>query len=578
MRVLEVHAARREEMVIHLKPLFCREMASMSQPGSVDPRFTLLSLSDGIVVCLCEVGAPAGPSWLMALDVRPDLPPGARRIRHLRPLRSTRKLFVRHTARYLCVGTHSGMGRDCHREWVVHTVDLEANRDLTERPVQLRNFAGSDIGSTVCFEIKDGYLYAISNQTGFRDEEIDWTSYYVCLRFPLTEPRKVEWQRIWRRQHREGPISDTWTDLSLQTDASTGDPIIVESRREWRNGTSENFRTCYSQPLSWRDASYPPSALGNTATAASSADSETTSPLESSGVVPSPGSSSHHHAGLPAYVPLQAYPDDPLAALLDSSCRPNYEPPRKRLRRHFHPEYSDTDPLATRRDFIHSRTKYTTYNLSASAFLDLVNDPPAQSTFFSTPPDRLRLRIGSRKRKSPIDAGGEEVEKGLLYPPEHFDDDGRPIDMSEERFESRGIRLWPPNNAPAELLSLLCPSGHAGKVDAASDERCVVYSTQPSRGGKAGRRPIILISFDPQIRLSTLQKLDVTLASAEQPMIAPQSMLSERRPSTGDRPLSPRTTAVTAYRDQARIRSQSSPWLSIERAMYLDINRGYWLR
>ena len=546
IRVLDVHGSGQEEVVVNLNKAFAVSMATMFPDDKPrEATFALLSFADGYVSCVCRVKVPR-EEHLIVLDVRPVIPAGRRRFRLIRPLVRVKKLFVRHNAKYLCLGTHSGTGRDCHREWLIQTIDLDTSKDLTLRPVQLRNFAGSDVGPTVSFEIKDDHFYAISNQTGFRDEEIDWTSYYVCLRFPLSDPTNLQWKRIWRRQHREGPISDTWTDISLQTDESTGQPIIVECRREWLNGASENFRTYYTQPLDWPGDENE----SHTATSASAADTP-------SDLSPLMTSMSTHIPGLPAYMPLQTYPDDPLAALLDSSSKPNYEPPKKRVRRHFHPEYSGPE-LISRRDFIYSKTKYTTYNHSASAFIDLVNDPPAPPKFFSTPPDRLRLRIGSRKRKSPIDEQGEEGGPGMLYPPEH-DDDGEPIEYSDERFQSRGIKLWPPNDAPRELISLLCPSGRAGNVDASSDDRCIVYSTNPLKADST-KRPIILVSFDPSIRVGTTKKLDMTAENASETPTCP----------SGD---------VTDAEDiSAPLLPPLSSFFCIQPAMHRLINRGYSLR
>lgn len=571
-------------------------MGMMSAPEKNDAQFRLLNYADGIVVCLCEATDHSYDPWLFAIDVQTAQTSQTRRIRHMRRLRRNKKIFVRHNGSFLCYGTHTGTGRDCHREWLVRAVDLQKNEDITVRPVQLRNFAGSDIGSTVCFEIKDGYFYAISNQTGFEDEEIDWTSYYVCLRFPLSDPSQIQWQRIWRRQHREGPISDTWTDLSLRTDESTGQLMIVECRREWLNGSGDNYRTYYTQPFIWAEdgassdnnnnnddstAKFSAWTTPHSASPASAAQSPDTSPLEP--VVSNPG--------IPAYMPLSSYPDDPLAMLLDSSSRPNYEPPKKRLRRHYHPEYSETEPPSSiRKDFIHSRTKFSAYNYSASAFLDLVNDPPPQPSFFSNPPDRLRLRIGARKRKCPIDEDGEETEQGLLYPPEQFDCDGTPLNTSDERFESRGTRLWPPNDAPAELLSLLCPDAHAGKVHAASDERCLVYSTEPPDPGERRQRPIILVSFDPSIRFKTFRRLEGALCPET---VAPTPDHDDRQKRVFERdaqdtfdfgapkcPSSCAHTQDTTDTEKPRIRGpKSSPsWFSVQPAMHLDIDTAYWLR
>ena len=50
--------------------------------------------------------------------------------------------------------------------------------------------------------------------------------------------------RLWRREHREDPINDMWADLSIQGEEKCR-PVILECRREWLDGGSENHRTYY---------------------------------------------------------------------------------------------------------------------------------------------------------------------------------------------------------------------------------------------------------------------------------------------------------------------------------------------
>lgn len=68
---------------------------------------------------------------------------------------------------------------------------------------------------------------------------IDWFCY-------PPRQKKQKWSgRIWRRDHREGPINEMWTDLAIRFDETTGRPVIVECRREWADGNSENHQTVY---------------------------------------------------------------------------------------------------------------------------------------------------------------------------------------------------------------------------------------------------------------------------------------------------------------------------------------------
>ncbi|KKZ61660.1 hypothetical protein EMCG_03810 [[Emmonsia] crescens] len=552
IRTLDVHGAAREEQVINIRTVL-RRASSVSPDFSKEVEFSLLNYSHGIIACLCEMDERS--SWLIVLDIRAKCTRKNGRLLLLQRLESSRKIFVRHNNSVLFYGTHSEFAGHGHHEWVIHGWDLTAKKPLAERAVQLENFVGSEIGSSICFEIHDNHFYAISNETGFEDEEIDWTSYYICIRFPVENPHKVEWRRLWRRQHREGPIHDTWTNISLRTDEATNQLLIIEGRREWRRAGSEHFRTYYMQPLSC----FIPDSSNNKDGVAQARDWQTgnESPQrdESS---PSPG--------FPGYLPVPVLPNDPLTLTLDDHSKPNYEPPKKRLRRNYHPEYDEQEISSSgRRDFILAKTKYRTYQHSASAFIDLVKDD-SQSR---QPTDHLRLRIGSRKCKCPI---GEDR---LLYPPE-LDDNNKPILHSDERFESRGIKLWPPLNSHPELLSLLCPPKRCGNVDAASDERSLVYSTDPSTPD--GRRPIILLSFDPTIQLSNLRRLPVRLNAEESclPVEIDREdiKLSKRKRKTSTE-IESDISAPKSFTPSAQV---PVPWFRTEKAMYLHINRCYWLR
>lgn len=186
--------------------------------------------------------------------------------------------IVRTDSRYVLAATYTGRvvvpnGHPRH-EWQIrwaqrhHRGSRTRSEGRSESPefstiLQLRNFFGVDIGQTVAFEIFDGYLYAVSNQSTFEVEEVDWTSYYHCWRINLELAIKKSWlhtqypishKRVWRRQHREGVINDNWTDLSLHKDEKTGIVTIVEARKEYLGMSSDAVRTFYTQPLLFDDA------------------------------------------------------------------------------------------------------------------------------------------------------------------------------------------------------------------------------------------------------------------------------------------------------------------------------------
>lgn len=597
IRILDVHGAARGEQVMGISNVLARLLPHHCRGGRLNPvRLSLLHYCDGILALLVELArdddnnnnndnddSTTGGSeedWLFAIDLRSRLEnPRARRLRLRTQLSSTRRLFVRHNRSYLYYGTHSARGYHGFPLWAVHCVDLATGDHLTEKPVQLDHFAGNEIGQTVCFGLHHDHLYAVSTQVDFEEEEVDWTSFYVwfCLAPAPHSRRATTPNRTWRRQHREGPINDTWTDLSLRHDAATQQLMILECRREWRDGGSENCRTYYMQALPSPDELF----AGEQKHGDGAADTTTTTTsIPSSDLL------------------LLHKPHLALAKAIDpSSSKPNYEHPKKRLRRHYHSEYQlDHPPSPRRRDFILAKTKYRTYNLSASAFIDLVNDPrpdpdsdPASGSLL--PPDRLRLRTVSRKRKCPIDETGDEGPAGLLYgPDQHHDHDhdhdgndrgtaAPPLEHSEERFVSRGVHLWPPDDAPPELLRLLCPGKRAGRVLAMADDRSLVYSVDHDGFLPDGTQALVLINFDPTIRLPGLTRLHPGAGAGADASTSSSTGLNDLIGHAGvavDSPCGNRSSMSVVMRSTTG--STQGPTVREEGALYLRIGEGYWLR
>lgn len=154
-----------------------------------------------------------------------------------------------------------------------------------------------------------------------------------------------------------------WADLSIQVDEK-GRPVILECRREWLDGGSENHRTYYTTPLPTPDE----------ALAMHSTEGTT------------------HQSGL-------AVSDDEYS-----------QSSEKRLARVCHAEHDISDPLDQRFDFIPGYTRHSSYHLAAAAYVDLVDDPKLQADEVRSQ-HCLRLRTKSRQRSYAVD------ERGV----EHFD-------------------------------------------------------------------------------------------------------------------------------------------------------------
>ncbi|CAG8307478.1 unnamed protein product [Penicillium salamii] len=290
------------------------------------------------------------------------------------------------------------------------------------------------------------------------------TGFYICLPFitRLATPRTVESRRaadgFWRRDHREGPIHEMWADLFIQVDERKGRPAILECRREWLDGGSENHHTYYTTPLPTPD--------------------EALAMHSSEGLT--------HQGGL-----------------VDSDDE-HSQSSEKRLARDCHAEHETSDPLDQRFDFILAYTRHSSYHLAAATYIELVNDPKSQADGVHSQ-HCLRLRTKSPNRNR-FDERGVGRYGSLLSDPGQSQVDGRPEGGSESRFQARGVCLWPPVNAPSRLLDLLCPDKSTSLVRAVCDERSLIYSTSAEEL-PLHHRMLVLISFDPMIRLPYLTSL-----------------------------------------------------------------------
>ncbi|OOQ84511.1 F-box domain protein [Penicillium brasilianum] len=512
IRLLNVHRGARQEQVLNLYEVIPRLDAG-SPEETLDPaaRVKLLHYSNGIVVFRLE-GIGAQADSLVAIDMATRQ---TRRKRLLvqRPIPASAPIFVRHSRSYLWyIFFVDSLGS--HGTWLCHGVDLATDETIQ---FHLEQALGGEPGQTMCFDIYQDHLYFISTTVTSEDDERFSSFYHWTCYAPRSKSRKWS-DRLWRREHREGPINEMWTDLSIRKDETTGRPMIVECRREWPDGKSENHRTTYIEPLSTPaelQATHPQGNIQSPSSSDDDSDDENSGPSK-----------------------------DPV---ID---REYDHRPEKRLRRNYHHEHELGDDPNERQEFIHAYTKHHSYDLASSTFVDLVNDPTPKTAGVRVR-DRIRLRTVSRKRKCPIDEEGIAGIPGLLFPPTQVDTDGRPVENSEEYFVSRGVHMWPADDGPAELHNLLCPDQRSGVVAAVADERSLIYSIS-CPGLPSGHQAIILLSFDPALRL---------------PMLMPLRSMKSLPSVEGTFPVTlpkPRASGGGLIRE-------SDP-------LYAAINRGYWLR
>jgi hypothetical protein len=179
LRILDLRKAGHDEVVVSI-PALLREILPKQEQGHTGT-FQVLYYSPNIISCLYACSAVY--SYLIAFDVQQG------EVLLKCRLSCTHRIFVCHDSRFLYYGTYSEENFRGQKEWIIRGYCFSKQEWFKERLV-LSDFYGRDIGATVCFEIFDGYFYAVSNQSNHEDEieEIDWTSFYHGIRFPIGSP------------------------------------------------------------------------------------------------------------------------------------------------------------------------------------------------------------------------------------------------------------------------------------------------------------------------------------------------------------------------------------------------------
>lgn len=443
IRVSDVHA-QGPESTIHLSTII--DYYPEASTSTSNTKLSLLYYNDDIVTIHVEGRGRQDNGRIYAINTKPGVLDQTRLIKKIQ-LEASQKLFARHTSQFLYYGTYTSAGPQDHRGWKVQGASLSEGSSLPCTPLQLHGFFGTDFGSTIALEIHEGYLYAVSNQTSFEAEEIDWTSFYHCMRFPVDNPKAELLEsnkKLWRRQHDEGVIHDSWTDLSLQIDESTNDLMIVEARREYQKSPSRQVRTYYISEFV--------SGFG------------------------SPASSTRGSPILEASTGPELPWGDAYIQTLDSTNNPNYAPPEPRFNWNFHPEVPRRSSPG--RTFILARTKHRAYNYSCASFMDMIEDDRC-----CTEPSTscLRLRIGSR-RVAPL--YWKDLE---LTTPQLLTLPALPNDVA---YRHSPTEMWPPSASKCpcskRLHQILNPSLLRGpaynrSIVSTLDERSFVYMIRPGR-------------------------------------------------------------------------------------------------
>lgn len=477
LRLRDLHNSAPTESVIDIGKLLNTDQGLSSTVGrKQNYSFHILHYANGFVSCR-YVPKDSPVSWLVVIN-----PSQGSVLSYA--LESSRKIFVRNSDQFLYYGTHCDIAEDGSRRWALrgcNLLDGEWHGYLTHLPEMI----GSEIGTNICFEIIDGYFYALANQALFEREEIRWTSYYTCVRFPVNQAKPKSTQlgtmkEIWRKFHSEGPIDDRWNFIKLIKDERTGTLTIVEGRREWRAGASAS-RTYYTSALEFPSASR------------TYYKSELQSPSE---IYSEPAISGravgNYSAGFLS-------PNTASSSSTDYSCSPadtnddddgdddDEEAPTSRSPHMVHPgDNAATLPVLTLNNSL-----LRCYHSSCQTYLDLVNHGDFGNR------QGIRLRVGSRSLRSHSELGPlvTPTDENPLYPDQQI----------KRLYKSAEIKFWPPahwindSKNGRDLDGILNPQVHKGDFTGMWDDRSMCYAT----GGST--KTIVFISFDPSIRLAGIR-------------------------------------------------------------------------
>lgn len=527
IRILLLRGRVTEELEINvLQLLLSTDIPDVRKRGAY--KFKPIHYSDGILSCLyTRTKNGVSANWLVVLGTEPP------RVLKVHPLTSTIGIFVRNNKRYLYYGTKSEYSADRYKRWVIWGLDLQTGIWTAQRLI-LCDFVGAEMGSTICFEIFDGYFYGLSSQTMFEPAEDKWNSFYYAFRFLLghhiTTQQVLPRPASWRRQATEGPIDDRWSVLELSKDEKSGKVFVFESRKEWLPINSQGQRTCYRKELVFPQ-------------------------LETEGI--------HGLRGPTGMVP----PRDPVGWESEKY----YE-----IRRPEDLHVGDNGSSGT--TFTLHDSLINSYNTSCRSFVDLVNQPSALSP--ATQRLRLRIRPQLPDPSPPVNQGGKPAAQ-----PADSSGGGRSPSDHE-------INFWPPDQDPERpdplldhLYWLLNPQGPAEEVQWGADERFIVYSPKTSTKGQL--RAVILISFDPSLHLHGLQKLrggsagDFHVEAVQPRKLSSFEDISEKDVGCSPKPVLPVPSEVvpsqeTGVKPHARgvatgADSRSPSWACMKSAFYISI-------
>jgi hypothetical protein len=574
LRILDLHNSGGNEVVISISNLLQHSIPEVydSQRGV----FEILYASNGIISCLFNRIHCQPRTWLIAFHVE------SRRTLVVEPFEPNPKIFARQNQRFLYFGTNSGFLIGGFEKWAIKCYDFKRMKWF-DKILHVTDIGGSEIGSTICFEVVNDALIAVTNRASWRDEGVDCVSFYSCFSFrPIRGRLETLAESAWRRYHAEGPIDDRWTSLHLEIDETGGFVKIVESRKEWYKGSSTSGLRYYTTNFAFHEVAVREMQHDMPITTRMK---EKHSQLPVSFLVSHDSNPPEPNSGSLTLEDSTQFTEkaEALIRLLRREDHPHHLPLPLRTVDMVHPvRHGSSEPT-----FTQAKIKGRYYSAPASTVLYLVDDP--------LPTDwqgrqRLRLRVDSRSLGPPLqDRDGFWVK--------HL-----PYDLSlalGSMYISSPITFWPPSQYPGfdqadesvdKIYGILNPPAFLGNVKSTTDERSLVYTTGDINGPQA----IVFISFDPAIKLQGLKKWEsgrrpvrsyVDVGELDRTVILGRVGRPADTSSKGAKVIISSTKLVAISEPGREVecesglrefrRGDSVDWIWKESAMYRDVGRGY---
>ena len=561
LRIIDLQRTPDTEVVVDIYPLV--KKAVLRDRHSDKYVFRVLHHAAGITSCLFKFRPRKRGTecWLLVFKADEQFLFRPRRID-----RST-NIFVRNNADFLYYGTQTERISKFHYQWSLHGFSIKDNK-WSRRGISLDRIVQREIGSTICFEIVDGYFYVISNRHHFGDSFIRANHYYTCFRFraeDMVKPKfeHMEREQIWRRSNSEGYWHLHQGFLRLGRNEDSGVLQIIESGRE---KTQEGMqRTYYTKELVFPEKSNHESGEQDSEDDGQGSGSEE-SEEDSDGPEAEGDEDDGEESGSEKSVGEETETSESdWESESVSDTRSDLEAahqqgrsPNTRSAHDIHPG----DNRFTLQSYPINQTHLCDYHKSSNTFMDLVNDIPAGDNTAQY----MRLRAGTRRAKPPsasMNSGREPIDQLSVR------------ERTERLYFPTRISVWPPAQDPSNpnpqldlLNDVLNPPAFRGAITAVGDDRSIVYST----GADTRKpKPLIYISFDPSARLDGMERWGTLTPERSGGPVSGDSGRVIIRPDKGkDREYSwPVGRDLGKGREEER--DPGDPLLSHERGLPLDI-------